>query len=161
MSIFDRPDASFADIVKPITDVKIIQHIENTKNMHGINYVTDTCKDAVKTWFGDFVKNNWIMLLIILCIAIFLCYRFVTTKKSKEHFSNDDYSIFDFYKDKFVRPTMNPHYPVKKQQNYAVYPPGQKKEVAGQTFTKMYPNYGYNQQQCRTTKPMVKKSIPL
>lgn len=94
-----------------------IENINNTLPQN--NAPTTPIKDINKVFYdiyNSYIVDNFYLILVILGIILFLYYRYCNKKNMIDNFSDLD--------EPFIRPVFNPHYPVKKQVNYAVYPPG-------------------------------------
>lgn len=180
MSLFeDRYKDNIPLFITNKVDQEIDEYIIKNKVTSLSTKVKDCCIGLLK----NYIYENFLLILFVVGIIIFLTYRYYM-KKQKEPFRNNDYNnddiddtfdLLQFQNKKFVRPTMNPIYPINKQQNYALYPNNKmpfkadgvnvsyvrdftnddQKVVSGrdlrdvgvpaQNFTNIYPNYGYNQ----------------
>lgn len=173
MSIFDdKYKNGIPGLITTRVDKDIDDYIDKNKVESVIHKTSYFVFNKVKI----FVWENILVIIFIVGIIIFLFYRYYMKRsKEKEDFVNEDiddtYDILQFHNKPFVRPTMNPIYPIKKQMNYALYPPEKmpyktngktvnfirddqkvissrdlrEVGVPGQIHKYTYPNYGYHQ----------------
>jgi hypothetical protein len=131
MSLFEDniDDAGIFGITTKV-DKDIADYIDKNK----ITPITVQAKNYFVECIKTIICENILFILFVLALIIFLTYRYYMKRQreKKEHFGKNDYdnediedtyNILQFQNRRFVRPTMNPVYPIKKQYNYAVYPP--------------------------------------
>ncbi len=123
MSIFsERYREGIPNIITSRVNKDINEYIAKNKVEPVIHRAGSFVLEKAKT----VIWENILVIIFIAGIIIFLSYRYMM-KNRREDYNNEDiedtYDIMQFHKRRFVRPTMNPYYPVKKQMNYALYLP--------------------------------------
>lgn len=172
MNLFDNNDSDLPNFLVSKMDKRINEYIENNK----VEPISTVIKNKCSSFIKNIIYENLLFIILLSSILVFLLYRYcmkqrrITKIRERMSVEDDTYDIMEFKDKAFVRPTMNPTYPLKRQQNYALYPPGKMphktdgenidfirddKVISGrdlseigvpsQKFTHLYPNYGYNQ----------------
>ena len=126
MSIFEnKNNHNFTTFITSKVDKEINEYIDKNKVIPITIRVKEYCINLIK----EYLLENILFIICVFGIILFLLYRYYMKKRKEkmENYrnsdANDSYDINEFQNKPFVRPTMNPYYPIKKQQNYSLYPP--------------------------------------
>ena len=118
------------NIIQPISTLNTLNANIPTPPLINVptNY-TSPIKDINKIFVDIYYKyiiENVYSILIILMIFLFLYYKYCNKKDMENNnLNNENFSAIDNDDNEpFIRPVFNPHYPVAKQINYAIYPSG-------------------------------------
>lgn len=81
--------------------------------------------------YKDFIIPNRVFVVLVLCIGLYLLYRYLNKEEYQEEFSEEDEEkLLKMMEDQTAhleqneQQTMNPIYPLAKQQSNVAYPPG-------------------------------------